>query len=146
MYEGPVYGELSGKVLSLQLSSYSGANGVFIRNRDKMVTLGVAARGAFIVSDQFAGCDLTILRNPAGQILGAHVYSNAMCRACIANLPKGWRVIGTWRSAGYQAKWKTTALFAFALIESDVVWVVAVGSKGHPLKITNVDPVGPFPL
>ena len=111
-----------------------------------MVTLGIVPRGGFLFSDQFAGCDLTILRNPGGEILGAHVFSNTMCRACIAHLPHGWQAVGTWQSAGYSVKWNTTGLSSFAFIEGNQLWVVAVGSKGYPATITNVDPVGPFPL
>ena len=85
MYDGPVHGDLSGGVLSLKGGSLAGANGTFIRNMDNKVTLGVSMAGGFIASDQFGGCDLTILRNPAGAFLGAHVYSNDACRSCIAH-------------------------------------------------------------
>jgi hypothetical protein len=144
MHDYPVHGEISGKVLSLEPSSWGGANGAFIQYRKEMVTLGIAMKGGFLASDQFGGCDLTILRNGAGHIMGAHVFSSPLCRACIAAPHAQWTVIGTWASTGYQAKWHTTGLWAFAFIEGAAVWVVAVGTTGQ--MITNVDPVGPFPL
>ena len=139
MYDGPARGDLSGGVLSLEASGLGGANGTFIRNMDDKVTLGVAVKGGFIVSDQFGGCDLTILRNPAGEILGAHVYSSASCRSCVASPPKGWSVIGTWQSNGYQAKWGTGALLVFAFLEGGQIRIVAVGLKGYPMTISNVE-------
>jgi len=147
MYDGPVDGDLSGGVLSLEACSLAGANGTFIRNKDNKVTIGVAVAGGFIVSDQFGGCDLTILRNPAGAILGAHVYSNEACRACIASPPAGWRVVGTWQSKGYQAKWPGIGgLFAFAFIEGSQVKVVALALKGYPGKVSHVELADTFDL
>lgn len=147
MYDGPVAGDLSGGALSLETSSLARANGTFICNKDNKVTLGVAVAGGFIVSDQFGGCDLTILRNPAGAILGAHVYSNEACRKCIASPPPGWRVVGTWQSKGYQAKWPGIGgLFAFAFIEGSKIKVVAMAVKGYPGKVSHVELAATFDL
>lgn len=149
MYDGPCNGSLSaGKLdwaVSLDGGSLGGANGTFIRNKDDKVTMGVAKTGGFIASDQFGGCDLTILRNPAGAMLGAHVYSSDPCRTCVANPPFGWSVVGTWRSSGYAAKWPGLGgLIAFAFFEGKTVKVVAVGVKGYPGRISNLELAATF--
>lgn len=147
MYHGPVFGDLTNRTLSLLASSLSGANGTFIRNADDKVTVGVAVPGGFVVSDQFAGCDLTMLRNPAGAILGAHVYSSEACRTCIASPPAKWRVVGTWQSKGYVERWTGIGgLFAFAFIEGTQIKVVAMGVKGYPPTISNVELAATFDI
>src|SRR3954451_1492340 len=66
-YSGPCFGDLTNKTLSLEKSGMAQSNGTFIRNEDDKVTVGLLIRDGFIASDQFGGCDLTILRAPGGQ-------------------------------------------------------------------------------
>ncbi|MEO1492305.1 MAG: hypothetical protein AAFV19_09165 [Pseudomonadota bacterium] len=147
MFDGACHGTLSGSALSLDESALAKANGTFICNKDDKVTMGVAVAGGFLVSDQFGGCDLTIVKNPAGAVLGAHVYSSEKCRSCIAALPTGWSTVGTWKSSGYKAKWPNIGgLLAFAFIEGSKVKVVAAGIAGYPGKISNVELAHTFDL
>ncbi len=139
-YSGPVYGELKGGTLSLEKSGWSQSNGVFIRNTDDKVTTGILVRGGFFASDQFGGCDLTILRAPGGALMGAHVYSSDACRKAVQAVPNGWRVVGTWKSAGYLQKWPgISALFAFGFVEGTKIKVVAMGLKGYPPWVSNLE-------
>lgn len=139
-YSGPVYADLSKQLLSLEKSGMAQSNGTFIRNEDDKVTVGLLIRDGVIISDQFGGCDLTILKAPGGQIMGAHVYSSEPCRKAIADPPLGWKVMGTWKSAGYAEKWPGNgALFGFAFVGGGKVKFVAMGVKGYPPTIANVE-------
>lgn len=146
-YSGAIFGDLAKDVLSLEKSSMSQSNGTFIRNTDDQVTVGLLVRDGFIASDQFGGCDLTILKAPGGQIMGAHVYSSDACREAIKIPPLGWKVVGTWKSAGYAAKWPgNSALFGFAFVGGGQVKFVAMGLKGYPATVANVELAGTINL
>ncbi|HEY8289705.1 MAG TPA: hypothetical protein VIG49_10580 [Acetobacteraceae bacterium] len=139
-YSGPVYGDLASNVLSLEKSGMAQSNGTFIRNIDDQVTVGLLIRDGFIASDQFGGCDLTILKAPGGQFMGAHVYSSDACREAMKTPPLGWKVVGTWKSTGYAAKWPgNSALFGFAFIGGGKIKFVAMGLKGYPPTVANVE-------
>ena len=145
IYEGPVNASLSEDTLDISASSLSGRNGMFIRNKDDKVTMGLLLKDDVLISDQFGGCDFAILKNPQGVIVGAHVFSSDECRACIAKLPPGWSEICTWKSDGYIAKWQGIgALIAFAFVDSKHVRIVIVGVGGYPGKITHVEDYGTF--
>lgn len=146
-YSGPVFGELKDRTLSLEKSSMAQSNGTFIRNTDDQVTVGLLMQDGFIVSDQFGGCDLTILKAPGGQIMGAHVYSSDACRNAIKTPPLGWKVLGSWKSTGYAAKWPgNSALFGFAFVGGGKITFVAMGLKGYPPTIANVELAGTINL
>ena len=139
-YSGPCHGDLSGNTLSLEKSGMSQSNGTFIRNEDDKVTVGLLIRDGFFASDQFGGCDLTIMQAPGGQFMGAHVYSSAACRDAIKVPPLGWKTVGTWKSTGYAEKWPgNSALFGFAFIGGGKIKFVAMGLKGYPPTVANVE-------
>ncbi|MEO0911596.1 MAG: hypothetical protein AAFY59_01185 [Pseudomonadota bacterium] len=146
-YDGALEGSVSDGKLTLSAGgSLAASEGTFIRNMDERATVGPSVKGGFLASDQFSGCDFTLLKNPAGTLLGAHVYSSENCRAAIQNVPKGWSIVGTWKSSGYIEKWQVTGLFAFAFPEGNKVKVVAMGLKGYPPKIAQVELAATFDL
>lgn len=139
-YSGPCFADIAGGTVSIEKSGMSQATGTFIRNEDNKVTVGLLIKDGFFASDQFGGCDLTILRSPGGQYMGAHVYSSPACREAIAAPPVGWRVVGSWKSAGYAEKWPgNSALFGFAFIGGGKLKFVAMGLKGYPPTVMNVE-------
>lgn len=131
-----------GEARSLTLGSGNhGTPGTFIQYEQNAVTLGAFPAGGFVASDNFGGCDLTILRDPQHQLFGAHVYFEAShnCRDLIAGHPPGWHIVGTWRSLPYLNRWPGHSIWAFAFIEqNNTVQVVAVGLKGMG-EIKKVD-------
>jgi hypothetical protein len=139
-YSGPCFGDLAKGVLTLEASGMSQANGTFIRNEDNQVTAGLLIRNGFFASDQFGGCDLTILRSPGGHYMGMHVYSSTACRDAVKATPLGWKIVGTWKSTGYAEKWPgNSALFGFAFIGGGKIRFVAMGLKGYPPTVANVE-------
>ena len=79
-----------------------GTPGVYVPATPDTCNVGVLLYGeCFFYSDQFGGCDFTVLRDAAGNIYGSHVHSSAACRADIAAVPPGWSVLYTWRSGPY---------------------------------------------
>jgi hypothetical protein len=145
IYSGPVNGSMSGGSISLAAPGGGAGNGTFIRNKDDYVTFGQVNAGGFVVSDQFGGCDMTILKAPDGTFWGAHVYSSATCRAAVAAPPGGWSVVGTWSSNGYAAKHPDCgALFVFAFFEGGKVIIVTVGGGGYPLVVRHVGVAASF--
>jgi hypothetical protein len=147
VYSGPVQASVAGGTIALAAPALGAANGTFIRNKDDCVTFGQATAGGFLVSDQFGGCDMTILRAPDGAYWGAHVYSSASCRAAVAAPPDGWSVIGTWSSNGYAAQHPDCgALFVFAFFEGGKVVIVTVGGGGYPIAVRHVGIAAMFDL
>ncbi len=139
IFAGPVDGSCSGTDLVLKKPKGGSGNGTFICNEDDQVTFGQVSAGGFLVSDQFGGCDMTILKSPNGTFWGAHVYSSDTCRAAVATPPAGWSVLGSWSSKGYVEKHTDCgALFVFTFFESGKVMIVTVGGGGYPLSVRHV--------
>lgn len=139
VFAGPVERACLGGSLSLNTPANGTGNGTYICNKDDYVTFGQITAGGFLVSDQFGGCDMTILRAPDGTIWGAHVYSSDACRAAVSAPPAGWTVLGTWTSAGYAQKHPDCgALFVFTFVESSKVMIVTVGGGGYPVTVRHV--------
>ena len=145
VYSGAISGSVSDSSISLSKPSVGGGKGVFIRNKDDHVTFGQFVAGGFLVSDQFGGCDMTILKAPDGSFWGAHVYSSASCRADVANCPGGWSVVGTWSSAGYAERHPDcAALFVFTFFEGGKAIVMTVGGGGYPITTRHVSVAATF--
>jgi hypothetical protein len=146
----PVLGFFSDDVLSLKKGTNALSNGTFVQYEDHSVTLGPTTPGGFLVSDRFGGCDFTILKDPNGRIVGAHVFNDgpqSTTRAAIRNLPPGWSHIGTWESMPYLDRWgPRTSLLAFAFPNGALVKIVAVGVAGFPPKVSEVELAGTFQI
>lgn len=139
VYAGPVHGSIAGNSISLAAPVGGNGNGTFICNKDDAVTFGQVTAGGFLVSDQFGGCDMTILKAPNGSFWGAHVYSSPACRTAVQNVPAGWSVVGTWSSKGYAARHPDcAALFVFAFFEGAQILIVTVGGGGYPIAVRHV--------
>ncbi len=146
-YAGPVNGSVNGGNISLAAPAGGAGSGTFIRNKDDYVTFGQATAGGFLVSDQFGGCDMTILRAQDGTYWGAHVYSSDTCREAVADPPAEWSVIGTWSSNGYAARHPDCgALFVFTFFEGGKVLIVTVGGGGYPIAVRHVGVAATFDL
>lgn len=141
MFDGPVLAQIEGDTVSVTKGGGSQQNGIFIRNMDNRATMGVLATGSVMISDQFSGCDFTVIRNPSGVIFGSHVHSDAASRACVnAGLPAGWTHLYTWKSAGYALnKWPGVGgIVAFVFIEGNKIKLVVAGIAG-PGIIKHID-------
>jgi hypothetical protein len=104
--QGKISGHIGEGGLQILASGKGGVEGVFVPFEPGKATLGeLSGAEGFFVSDQFGGCDFTILKNPQGQWAGAHVYSNDACRAAIAATPEGWTNVYTWRSGPYARRY-----------------------------------------
>jgi hypothetical protein len=93
------------------------------------------------MSDQFGGCEYTILRNPAGALFAAHVFidvGKTQFHDSLAHPPHGWDNLGTWQSSVNANRWNFPTLLAIAFFERNQVTVVAVGARGYPAKIESV--------
>ena len=147
VYSGAISGSVSDTSISLSKPSLGGGKGVFIRNKDDYVTFGQFVIGGFLVSDQFAGCDMTILKAPDGSFWGAHVYSSASCRSDVANCPAGWSIIGTWSSAGYVERHPDcSTLLVFTFFEGHKAIVMTVGGGGYPFIVRHVGVAATFDI
>lgn len=91
----------------LAISGTTGtATGVYVPATPNKCNMGVLSAGEnFFFSDQFGGCDFTVLRDNNGNWAGSHVYSSDTCRQNIAAVPNGWEVVHTWRSSPYARKY-----------------------------------------
>lgn len=147
VYAGAISGSVDANGISLSKPRIGGGKGTFIRNKDDRVTFGRFKTGGFLVSDQFGGCDMTILKAPDGSFWGAHVYSSDACRADVANRPAGWSEVGTWSSAGYaDSHADCAALFVFTFFEGGKAVVMTVGGGGYPITVRHVDVAATFDL
>ena len=134
-----IHAGIEGNTLKLENAGLGGSDGIFVPNEDDKVMAGILTRDGVIVSDQFAGCDMTILRGGSA-IIGTHVYSSDACRNAIAKPPGNWVTVGTWTSKGYLEKWPGIGgLFAFAVVTGRHCDIVALGLKGYPPQISNVE-------
>lgn len=118
----------------LEIGNGGAATGLYIPRIDDKVTVGVMQAGqSFAYSDGFGGCDLTILRNPQGRLIAAHVYSSNACRSAVAAdaLPAGWMHVYTWRSRGYITQWEYASVCCLAVLSGRRLKIVALrGSRG----------------
>ena len=121
----------------LQIGTGSGSSrGIYIPAVQDKVTTGVLTGGAhFAYSDQFGGCDFTMLRDSGGNLVACHVYSSAPCRSAVAGggLPVGWTHIYTWRSSPYAQQWGYASIHCLAVLRGTKLTLVA-------LKITGREP------
>ncbi len=101
-YQGKVSGEVTEAGLKIGAPGGDAAQGVFVPFKQDYATVGVLSGGeCFFVSDQFGGCDFTVLKTADGRWAGSHVYSSDTCREAIAAVPEGWTNVYTWRSGPY---------------------------------------------
>lgn len=135
VYSGAVGGSVAGGTLTM---TAGGADGIFIPNVDDKVTFGQMTAGGFAASDQFGGCDVTVLRDGSGAYWSTHVYSSDACRGAVQAVPGGWSIVGTWSSAGYAAKHPDCGgLLVFTFLEEKVK-IVTIGVGGWPGTVKHV--------
>jgi hypothetical protein len=143
MYSGSVYGDFSPGKVSVTAPGDSASNGTFVIWQNKMITAGTMVAGGFIVSDQFGGCDLTIVRDSSGLLYGMHVHrsKDSDARNYLGDFPVGWKLIGTWESRVYTQKWgegKAVTIVPFVFAEGKQVKVVVIKIDNSG-KITNAE-------
>ena len=132
--QGKVSGHIGEEGLQILGAGKGGAEGVFVPFEQGMATLGVLSGAeGFFISDQFGGCDFTILKNPQGQWAGAHVYSNDACRAAIADTPEGWTSVYTWRSGPYARRYGMSgSILVLCFVTKISLKFVMVRVQGFP--------------
>lgn len=131
MFSKAVKAEILGGKISVSTAAAGTQNGVFVCDSPNYATMAELGQTQIVISDQFSGCDLTIIQRPDGGYMGSHVYSDPDCRKCVnEGLPAGWKHIATWKSSGWMPHWKCSGLVAFAFIEASTVTFVFLGVGG----------------
>ena len=93
--------------------------GVYVPATPDQCNVGKLSAGEnFFYSDQFGGCDFTVLQDPTGNWVGSHVFSSDACRNDIAAIPANWQTIYTWRSLPYAKKYGMSGSIAMCCFVS----------------------------
>ena len=133
-FSGKVSGAVTGSGLAITAPGGGGTQGLFVPFEQDQATLGVlSGSDSFFISDQFGGCDFTVLKNPAGQWAGSHVYSNAACRAAITKTPPGWKHVYTWKSGPYARRFGFgSSIYVVCFVTKSNLKFVMLRIQGQP--------------
>lgn len=125
--------------LKFATSGGDGAAGVYIPATPDKCNVGVlAGPEGFFFSDQFGGCDFTVMKTNDGLWAGSHVYSSDACRANIAAVPAGWTTVHTWRSAPYARRYGMTGSnCVMCFVAKGSLKFVMVRVAGYPPKVAE---------
>jgi hypothetical protein len=145
-FNGAVNGEadISGlkitKIDPLVKANPAVSQGVFVPFKQDYATIGIlTGTQGFFYSDQFGGCDFTILKSSKNEWVGSHVYSNVACRNAIATPPKDWNLVHTWKSGPYALKYGMSgSIHVACFVNKASLEFVMVRITGYPPKVSEV--------
>jgi len=121
-------------------AAQTGAEGVYVPYIQDKCALGtLSGAEGFFYSDQFGGCDFTVLKDANGNWVGSHVHSSDACRSSIAAPPGSWTSVYTWRSGPYAREFGMAgSINVLCFVTRTHLNFVMVYIRGYPPKIADV--------